>query len=109
MGGVGQGAHRDLVCDEGNRHYARLDCRTGVGTGEAQVQAVKAGHGVAQLATWMIGDALRTGELVDVLPALATAGLPVSLIWPRHRRHLPKVDAMLAFLTRELGTVCQAA
>lgn len=94
---------------DGQAERRTMSGRIVAGSGEAQVQAVKAGHGVAQLATWMIRDALRTGELVDVLPALATAGLPVSLIWPRHRQHLPKVEAMLECLTRELGAVCQAA
>ncbi|MFA8388576.1 LysR family transcriptional regulator [Burkholderia ubonensis] len=83
-----------------------MNGRIVVGSGEAQVQAVKAGYGVAQLATWMIRDALRSGELVDVLPACATAGLPVNLIWARHRERLPKVGATLEFLDHALRAVC---
>ncbi|WP_080428810.1 LysR substrate-binding domain-containing protein [Burkholderia ubonensis] len=67
---------------------------------------VKAGYGIAQLATWMIRDALRSGELVDVPPACATAGLPVNLIWTRHRERLPKVGTTLEFLDHALRAVC---
>ncbi|KVC86012.1 LysR substrate-binding domain-containing protein [Burkholderia ubonensis] len=83
-----------------------MNGRIVVGSGEAQLQAVKAGYGIAQLATWMIYDALRSGELVDVLPACATAGLPVNLIWARHRERLPKVGATLEFLDHALRAVC---
>ncbi|WP_080492414.1 LysR substrate-binding domain-containing protein [Burkholderia ubonensis] len=82
-----------------------MNGRIVVGSGEAQVQAVKAGYGIAQLATWMIHDALRSGERVDVPPACTTAGLPVNLIWARHRERLPKVGATLEFLDHALRAV----
>ncbi|MGZ2746825.1 LysR substrate-binding domain-containing protein [Burkholderia stagnalis] len=83
-----------------------MNSRIVVGSGEAQVHAVKAGYGIAQLATWMIRDELQKGELVDVMPDLATKGLPIHLIWPRSRQLLPKVDTMLNFLARHLSLVC---
>ncbi|MGU7773974.1 LysR family transcriptional regulator [Burkholderia sp. MR1-5-21] len=95
-----------LAGPDGKAERRTMNGRIVVGSGEAQIQAVKAGYGVAQLATWMIRDALRSGELVDVLPAFATTGLPVSLIWPRHRERLPKVGAMLDFLDRALRAIC---
>ncbi|MGH8383460.1 LysR family transcriptional regulator [Pseudomonas sp.] len=76
-----------------------------VGSGEAQVQAVKGGYGISQLATWMIRDELQRGELVEILPELSTAGLPVSLVWPRSRQLLPKVDALSRFLARHLTVI----
>ncbi|KWB60342.1 LysR substrate-binding domain-containing protein [Burkholderia ubonensis] len=82
-----------------------MNGRIVVGSGKAQVQAVKAGYGIAQLATWMIRDALRSGERVDVPPACTTAGLPVNLIWARHRERLPKVGATLEFLDHALRAV----
>ncbi|KVD50250.1 hypothetical protein WI85_13300 [Burkholderia ubonensis] len=83
-----------------------MNGRIVVGSGKAQVQAVKAGYGIAQLATWMIRDALRSGERVDVPPACATAGLSVNLIWTRHRERLPKVGTTLEFLDHALRAVC---
>nr|WP_154325246.1 LysR family transcriptional regulator [Pantoea sp. 201603H] len=72
------------------------------GHAEAQVAAVKAGCGIAQLATWLVRDEIRCGELVQILPMLTTVGLPLNLIWPVGRQLLPKVDAILQFLASEL-------
>lgn len=80
-----------------------MESRLTVGDGEAQVAAVKAGYGVAQLATWMICDEMARGELVQVLPELATEGLSLNLVWPIGRQLLPKVDAMLELLSADLS------
>jgi len=79
-----------------------MDARIVLGSAEAQVGAVKAGFGIAQLATWLIKDELERGELVEILPALATAGLPLHLVWPRSRQLRPKVNALLEALTSGL-------
>jgi DNA-binding transcriptional LysR family regulator len=78
------------------------DGRIVLGSAEAQVEAVKAGFGIAQLATWLIHDELARGELVEVLPQFATAGLPLHLVWPKSRQLSPKVDALLTLLATEL-------
>jgi DNA-binding transcriptional LysR family regulator len=70
-----------------------------LGSAEAQVGAVKAGFGIAQLATWLIKDELARGDLVEILPELATIGLPLNLVWPRSRQLSPKVNALLEALT----------
>jgi len=73
-----------------------------LGSAEAQVGAVKAGFGIAQLATWLIKEELARGELVEILPDLATDGLPLHLVWPRSRQLSPKVDALLEMLASGL-------
>lgn len=73
-----------------------------LGSAEAQVGAVKAGFGIAQLATWLIETELERGELVEILPDRATVGLPLHLVWPRRRQLTPKVDAVLDALTHGL-------
>lgn len=73
-----------------------------LGSAEAQVEAVKSGFGVAQLATWLIQRELESGELVEVLPAWSTEGLPLHVVWPTSRQLIPKVDALLTLLTNEL-------
>jgi DNA-binding transcriptional LysR family regulator len=73
-----------------------------LGSAEAQVEAVKSGFGVAQLATWLIRRELDSGELVEILPDHATEGLPLYLVWPASRQLIPKVDALLKLLTNEL-------
>ena len=72
---------------------------------EAQVDAVAAGLGIAQLATWLAADALRDGRVVEVLPQLATEGLPLYLLWPLSKQLLPKVDAVLEMLGESLRIV----
>ncbi|ASC68217.1 LysR family transcriptional regulator [Achromobacter denitrificans] len=69
---------------------------------EAQVEAVAAGCGIAQLATWLAADALRDGRVVEVLPQLAAEGLPLFLAWPLKRESSPKVDAVLRVLGESL-------
>jgi DNA-binding transcriptional LysR family regulator len=73
-----------------------------LGSAEAQVGAVKAGFGIAQLATWLIEEELAQGTLVEILPELATTGLPLHLVWRRRRQLSPKVAALLDALTASL-------
>lgn len=80
-----------------------VDGRIIVGHGAAQVDAVLAGCGIAQLATWLVEHHLAAGRLVQFLPEAATDGLPLHLIWPRSRQLLPKVDALLNHLVSTLG------
>lgn len=79
-----------------------MDGRIILGSAEAQIGAVKAGCGIAQLATWLIGDELRTGELIEILPELATDGLGLDIVWPKSRQLQPKVNALIALLGDEL-------
>lgn len=77
-----------------------------VGDGEGEVLAALAGHGIAQLPTWLIAEHLASGALVDVLPDCAVDGLPINLVWPRSRETLPRVRLLLDHLaTRLLPTV----
>ncbi|MCF5429847.1 LysR family transcriptional regulator, partial [Pseudomonas syringae] len=45
---------------------------------------------------------LNSGRLVEVLPDLATEGLPMNLVWLRSREALPKVSALVAYLGANL-------
>ena len=73
-----------------------------VGSAEAQVAAVEAGFGIAQLATWLVDDALARGSLVPVLPQLDCRGLPLRLLWPQGRQRLPRVEVALDRLAAQL-------
>jgi len=79
-----------------------VECRAVVGHGEAQLDAVVAGLGVAQMATWLVGDALRAGQLVPLLPGQDIDGLPLHLVWPRSKQLLSKVDGLVKHLARHL-------
>ncbi|KJG37621.1 transcriptional regulator, partial [Raoultella planticola] len=51
--------------------------------------ACLAGLGIIQVPRTGVREALRTGELIDILPQYRAEPLPVSLIYP-HRRNLSR-------------------
>lgn len=91
-----------IAHDAGRVERRAMEGRVTVGNAEAQVASVKAGCGIAQLATWLVREEIAQGDLVQVLPERATDGLPLNLIWPVGRQLLPKVDAVLALLASDL-------
>lgn len=92
-----------LAHSTGNVERRFREGRIVVANGEAQVEAVKAGLGIAQLATWLIKDELARRELVTLLPELATDGLALHLLWPIGRQLQPKVHALLCMFINELS------
>ena len=72
------------------------------GSIEAVVDAVVAGTGVAQLATWLIQSELKRGAVVQVLPQWVADGLSLHLVWQRNRQLLPKVHAAIEVLSTSL-------
>lgn len=77
--------------------------RAVLGNAEALVEAVEAGLGVAQLATWLVARQIAEGRLVAILPQLTTVGLPLHLVWQRSRSHAPKVQALIAYFEAHLS------
>lgn len=61
------------------------------GNAEALRDGVLAGHGIAQLATFLVGDDLRAGRLVPILEAHAVDGEPIRAVYPSPRHLSPKV------------------
>ncbi|CAM4083180.1 putative HTH-type transcriptional regulator LtrA [Pseudomonas reidholzensis] len=76
--------------------------RLAIGDGEGQAMAIMAGHGIAQLPTWLVQRQLDEGTLVQVLPGFTSEGLPIHLAWRRSRGHLPKVSALVEALSERL-------
>lgn len=72
------------------------------GDAEAQLAFVRAGLGIAQLATWLVTDDLKAGRLVTILDQTATDGLPLSLLWPVARQLTPKVNVLAQMLEAHL-------
>lgn len=96
--GKSDGSTSPWLIKDGPKPLARqhVDGRIVLGQAEAQVAAVEAGLGVAQLATWLVAQQIRDGRLIAIVPHLATDGLPLHLVWQRSRQHAPKVQALLA-------------
>jgi LysR family transcriptional regulator for bpeEF and oprC len=70
---------------------------------QAVLNAVVAGAGIANLATYVAHDAVRTGVLRVVLRAYVCLGPPVSAVY-LERRHLPaRVQAFVEYLKQRIG------
>ena len=91
-----------IAHDTGSIERCNVEGRIIVGHGDAQVEAVLAGAGIAQLATWLVQEHLLSGRLVQLLPHTITDGLPLHLVWPRSKQLLPKVDGLVAYLGASL-------
>lgn len=68
--------------------------------GDALLSACEAGCGLAQLPTWLAGDALRTGKLVQVLADITGGTMPIHVVWQKTRHLQPKVRITVDELIR---------
>lgn len=66
--------------------------------GEVVRDAAIAGLGIALLPRFIVGEALRSGELVAVLERQAPKPLPISAIYPQHRQQSTNICAFVEFL-----------
>lgn len=87
-----------FTTEDGYPHWRNLPHRMALGDVDAQMQALCAGLGVAQMPSWLVRKPLARGELEIILPEQQPDGLALTLIWPRRKQLLPKVDALLAAL-----------
>lgn len=87
-----------FTTEDGHPHWRQVPFRMALGDVDAQMQALCAGLGVAQMPSWLVRDALASGALEVIVPQQQPDGLPLSVIWPRRKQLLPKVDALLAAL-----------
>ena len=88
--------------DGGPIERRTVEARIVVGHGEAQLDMVLAGLGVAQMATWLAQEHLAAGRLLPILPALGIDGLPLHIVWPLGKQLLPKVDGLVQHLAAHL-------
>lgn len=91
-----------IASGDGPAQRRMMESRIVVDHGEAQLDAVVAGLGVAQLATWLAQAQIRAGRLVPLLPALDVDGLPLHVVWPVAKQLLPKVDGLVSHLSTHL-------
>jgi len=66
--------------------------------GEHLLRAAVAGLGVAQVLDFMVGEHLRAGRLVELLPAVAATGPEVHALSPPERSRTPNARALVEFL-----------
>lgn len=71
-------------------------------SGEALVPALEAGLGIARLPSFVLGDALPAGRVVDILPDWAPAPIGLHLLTPPSALRPARVEALIAFLSDRL-------
>ncbi len=90
---------------DGEVRSVRVQGRMRVNNGDAILEAVRAGLGLAVLPTFMIHGDLRSGRLVTVLEAFEATDFAIHAVWPHHRHLSPKVRAFVDFLAERFGPV----
>lgn len=71
--------------------------------GLALLQAANEGLGVALLADYLVAPGLRSGALQEVLPDMKLPDLWLKAMVPVNRHELPRIRALLQWLTAQLG------
>ena len=61
------------------------------------------GHGVVCLPTYLVGEDLRAGRLLRILPKELSLEASAFAIYPQSRNPSPKVRALVDYLAEELG------
>jgi DNA-binding transcriptional LysR family regulator len=69
----------------------------------------RAGGGVVQIYHFIAGEAVRRGELVEVVKRCGGRTRPFSVLYPQNRHMSARVRAFVDFLVSEVGTVASAA
>lgn len=74
-----------VVRESGRERTVPAEGRFRCNSVAASIAACREGAGVGQFLSYQVEDALRSGDLVALLPALAPAPWPVSLVYPTRR------------------------
>jgi len=92
------------LCGPGGREATvRVGGRLRANNGDALRCAAEAGLGVALMPTFIVGESLRAGRLVRLLPGWSDEEGVVCAVWPTSRFLSPKVRALVDFLAEALG------
>lgn len=89
---------------DGNTVQVRPRSRFSLSHGEAMVQALLQGAGIAQVPEHMVAHHVRDGSLVELLPECRPAPLPVSVLTPGARMMPPRVRAFIDALVEAYGS-----
>jgi DNA-binding transcriptional LysR family regulator len=87
----------------GGAESVPIRCAMWSNNGDVLQAAACAGQGIALLPTFIVGEALRRGELARVLPAYQLAPLTLQAIYPRHRHLSAKVRRFIELLEQRFG------
>jgi DNA-binding transcriptional LysR family regulator len=94
-----------LIDRNGKAHPVRVACRMHTNNGDTSRAAALAGQGIIWQPTFLIGDDLRAGRLVRVLPDYRLPDIDVLAVYPSRRHVSGKVRAMIDFLVGAFSDV----
>lgn len=94
-----------LADSHGRTHPVQVNCRMHTNNGDTARAAALAGHGVIWQPTFLIGDDLRAGRLVRVLPEYRLPDIDVLALYPSRRHVSAKVRAAIDFLVNAFSGV----
>ncbi len=72
-----------------------------INDGQSLLQAAVSGLGIAYLPSFLYSEAMRAGQLVDVMPSLQSEPVSLHAVYPSGRFTQPKVRAFVDFLVQE--------
>jgi DNA-binding transcriptional LysR family regulator len=87
-----------LTDGSGKSHIVEVNCHMYTNNGDTARAAALAGQGVIWQPTFLIGDDLRAGRLVHVLPDYRLPDIDVLAVYPSRRHLSAKVRAVIQFL-----------
>ncbi|NML96555.1 LysR family transcriptional regulator [Paraburkholderia sp. RP-4-7] len=94
-----------LIDTERKAHAVKVNCHMHTNNGDTARAAALAGQGVIWQPTFLIGNDLRAGKLVQVLPEYRLPDIDVLALYPSRRHLSAKIRAMIDFLADAFGGV----
>jgi DNA-binding transcriptional LysR family regulator len=82
----------------GEERQIRAGGRLTVNNGESLMRAAEAGIGISMVPSFMLGDALASGRLVELLPDHLPEPLGIHALYPQGRFPQPKLRAFIDYL-----------
>jgi DNA-binding transcriptional LysR family regulator len=89
--------------EAGRQHSVKVNCTMHSNNGDTARAAALAGLGFIWQPTFLIGDDLRAGRLVAVLPGYRLPDIDVLAVYPSRRHLSAKVRVMIDFLAEQFG------
>jgi DNA-binding transcriptional LysR family regulator len=94
-----------LIDSEGAAHPVKVNCHMHSNNGDTARAAALAGQGVIWQPTFLVGNDLRAGRLVQVLPEYHLPDIDVLALYPSRRHLSAKIRVMIDFLADAFGGV----
>jgi DNA-binding transcriptional LysR family regulator len=92
-----------LIDGGGKTHSVKADCHMHTNNGDTARAAALAGQGVIWQPTFLIGNDLRAGTLVHVLPEYRLPEIDILAMYPSRRHLSARVRVMIDFLVEAFG------